>query len=211
MSARHPQAGQLEAGIAALGLELPGTVQAMLLAYADLLVKWNKTYNLTAVREAERIIALHVLDSLAILPWIGPEPLADIGSGGGLPGIPLAIVRPDLKVTVADANTKKGAFLRQAAIELGLTNVAVQIGRVETWQPAVKFPQITSRAFAELADFITVTRHLLADGGRWLAMKGIYPEDEIARLPAGIAVEAVHPLAVPGVDGERHLVVMREA
>jgi len=211
MSGGHPLARQLAAGVDALGLDLPAGAPPALLAYAELLVKWNRTYNLTAVREPERIVALHLLDSLAILPWVGDAPLADIGSGGGLPGIPLAIVRPHLAVTVADSNTKKGAFLKQAAIELGLANVAVQIGRVEDWQPAAKFPQLTSRAFAELADFVNVTRHLLAPGGRWLAMKGVHPADEIARLPAGVAVEAVHPLTVPGVDGERHLVVMREA
>lgn len=210
--ARDPRlADQLARGLDALGLALPAAAHDRLLAYVGLLVKWNRTYNLTAVREADRIIAYHLLDSLAILPWIGEVPLADIGSGGGLPGLPLAIARPALPVTVADANSKKGAFLRQTAIELGLANVRVQIGRVEEWQPAAPFAQITSRAFAELADFVNVTRHLLAPGGRWLAMKGVHPHDEIARLPAGVVVEAVHPLAVAGVEGERHLVVMREA
>jgi 16S rRNA (guanine527-N7)-methyltransferase len=199
-----------------LGLAVSPAQQGILLAYAALLEKWNRTYNLTAVRDASGIVALHLLDSLAVLPLVdaaldeGQGALLDVGSGGGLPGIPLAILRPQLAVTLADSNSKKTAFQRQAAIELGLANVAVQTGRIEDWRPAAKFPRIVSRAFAELADFVALTRHLLAPGGRWLAMKGVRPDDEIARLPAGVVVEAVHRLQVPDVDGERHLVVMLE-
>lgn len=203
---------QLEHGLAALGLPVPPVQQATLLAYAALLEKWNRTYNLTAVREASGIVALHLLDSLSILPFIdaGEGALLDVGSGGGLPGIPLAILRPQLSVTLTDSNSKKTAFQRQAAIELGLANVAVHTGRIEEWRPAAKFPRVVSRAFAELADFVVLTRQLLAPGGRWLAMKGVRPDDEIARLPADVVVEAVHRLQVPDVDGERHLVVMLE-
>lgn len=208
-SSSRELAERLDEGLAALGLALPAAALRQLLAYTALLGKWNRTYNLTAVRDAPSVLGLHVLDSLAVLPYIDASPLLDVGSGGGLPGIPLAIARPHLSVTLVDSNSKKTAFLRQAAIELGLVNIAVQAGRIEEWRPPSPFPQIVSRAFAELADFVGLTRHLLAADGRWLAMKGVYPTDEIARLPAGVEVEQVHRLAVPGVDGERHLVVMR--
>lgn len=203
------EVAELERGLAAMGLELPGEIILELLAYAALLGKWNKTYNLTAVRDASQVIGRHVLDSLAVLPYVAAVPLLDVGSGGGLPGIPLAIVRPQLAVTLVDGNSKKTAFQRQAVIELGLANVTVHGGRIEDWRPATPFPQIVSRAFAELADFVALTRHLLASGGRWLAMKGVRPDAEIARLPAGVGVESVHRLHVPDVDGERHLVIMR--
>ena len=203
------EAAELERGVAAMGLALTAETAGKLLAYAALLGKWNKTYNLTAVRDASRLVGRHVLDSLAVLPYVAATPLLDVGSGGGLPGIPLAIVRPQLAVTLVDSNSKKTAFQRQAVIELGLANVTVHGGRIEDWQPAAPFAQIVSRAFAELADFVGLTRHLLAPGGRWLAMKGVRPDAEIARLPAGVDVEAVHRLHVPAVDGERHLVIMR--
>lgn len=193
-----------------MGLELPPDVRQRLLAYAELLGKWNKTYNLTAVRDASRVIGVHVLDSLAVSPFVEAAPLLDVGSGGGLPGIPLAIVMPQLPVTLVDSNSKKTAFLRQAAIELGLANVTVRTGRCEDWRGGPRFTQIVSRAFAELVDFAALTRHLLAPGGRWLAMKGVAPVDEIARLPEGVVADRVIRLDVPEVDGERHLVIMRD-
>lgn len=199
---------QLAQGLQELGIDLPPASQEKLLAYAALLYKWNKTYNLTALREPALAVSHHLLDSLAVLPYVETGTLLDVGSGGGLPGIPLAIVRPELRVTLLDSNSKKTAFLRQAAIELGLLNLTVHCGRVEQYQPAAKFNAITSRAFSELADFVTLSRHLLDAGGHWLAMKGVMPEDEIARLPSGVVVEGVHCLNVPGVEGERHLVVM---
>ena len=200
---------QLAQGLAQMGVDLAPTVQAKLISYAALLYKWNKTFSLTALREEEKAVSHHLLDSLAILPFVPEGNLLDVGSGGGMPGIPLAIARPELQVTLLDSNSKKTAFLRQAAIELALPNVAVHCGRVEQYHPAMGFAAITSRAFAELADFVNLSRHLLVDGGRWLGMKGVWPEDEIARLPSAVRVECVHRLAVPGVDGERHLVVMR--
>ncbi|MBL0165900.1 MAG: 16S rRNA (guanine(527)-N(7))-methyltransferase RsmG [Propionivibrio sp.] len=203
------QAVQLEQGLDALGIELPVAAKHKLLQYVALLYKWNKTFSLTALREQEKAISYHVLDSLAILPFVAAGSLLDVGSGGGMPGIPLAIARPDLRVTLLDSNSKKAAFLQQAAIELGLPNISVHCGRVEQYHPASGFALITSRAFSDLADFVACSRHLLADDGRWLAMKGIWPEDEIGRLPDSIAVDAVHRLAVPGLDGERHLVVLR--
>lgn len=202
---------QLQQGLAQMGIALPSAAQEKLLAYAALLYKWNKTFSLTAMREEEKAVSHHLLDSLAILPFVAGGNLLDVGSGGGMPGIPLAIACPELQVMLLDSNSKKTAFLRQAAIELGLSNVAVHCGRVEQYDPAIRFAAITSRAFAELADFVSLSGHLLADGGRWLGMKGVWPEDEITRLPSAVRVECVHRLAVPGVDGERHLVVMRRA
>jgi 16S rRNA (guanine527-N7)-methyltransferase len=197
----------LPAGLAELGIELPETAQQRLLAFRDLLLKWNKTYNLTALRDPEQAISHHLLDSLAILPHIGPGDLLDVGSGGGLPGIPLAIARPELSVSMVDTVQKKATFLQQAAIELGLKNVRAHHARVE--EMSGQYAQISSRAFAELKLFIDLTRHLLAPGGRWLAMKGMRPDAEIAALPADIAVEAVLPLQVPGLDAERHLIILK--
>ena len=202
---------QLQQGLAQMGIALPSAAQEKLLAYAALLYKWNKTFSLTEMREEEKAVSHHLLDSLAILPFVAGGNLLDVGSGGGMPGIPLAIACPELQVMLLDSNSKKTAFLRQAAIELGLSNVAVHCGRVEQYDPAIRFAAITSRAFAELADFVSLSGHLLADGGSWLAMKGVWPEGEIARLPSAVRVECVHRLAVPGVDGERHLVVLRRA
>ncbi|MCK6404752.1 MAG: 16S rRNA (guanine(527)-N(7))-methyltransferase RsmG [Rhodocyclaceae bacterium] len=202
---------QLVEGIASLGLELSVEIQAQLLAYAAFLEKWNRTYSLTALRDPKLTVSHHLLDSLAILPHVRAPSLLDVGSGGGQPGIPLAIARPDLAVTLLDSNGKKTAFLQQAVIELGLRNVRVVTARVEEFKPAVPFAAITSRAFAELADFVGLTRHLLAPGGEWLAMKGQRPDAEMNKLPAGVSVKAVHRLVVPGVDGGRHLVVMRES
>ena len=197
----------LAAGLAILGLDLPAAAQGKLLAFRDLLLKWNKTYNLTALRDPQQAVSHHLLDSLAILPHVGPGPLLDVGSGGGLPGIPLAIARPDLTVCMVDAVQKKTTFLQQVVIELGLRNVTVHHARVE--EMVGQFAQITSRAFAELTLFVGLTRHLLAPGGRWLAMKGVRPDDEIAALPAGIVVDAIIPLTVPGLDAERHLIILK--
>ena len=197
----------LAAGLAILGLDLPAAAQGKLLAFRDLLLKWNKTYNLTALRDSQQAVSHHLLDSLAILPHVGPGPLLDVGSGGGLPGIPLAIARPDLAVCMVDTVQKKTTFLQQAVIELGLRNVTVHHARVE--EMVGQFAQITSRAFAELHLFVGLTRHLLAPGGRWLAMKGVRPDDEIAALPAGIVADAIIPLTVPGLDAERHLIILK--
>ena len=197
----------LAAGLADLGLSLPEDTQAKLLAFRDLLLKWNKTYNLTALRDPAQAISHHLLDSLAILPYIGDGALLDVGSGGGLPGIPLAITRPQLPVSMVDTVQKKATFLRQASIELGLKNVAVYHARVE--EMSGQYAQISSRAFSELGMFVSLTRHLLAPGGRWLAMKGVRPDDEIRALPDGIVVEQVIQLAVPGLDAERHLIILK--
>ena len=197
----------LAAGLADLGIALSDEAQRKLLAFRDLLLKWNKTYNLTALRDPEQAISHHLLDSLSILPHVGPEPMLDVGSGGGLPGIPLAIARPDLPVGMVDTVQKKATFLQQASIELDLKNVAVHHARVEEMQG--QYAQISSRAFAEIALFVALTRHLMAPGGRWLAMKGQRPDDELKALPDDIAVEAIVPLDVPGLAAERHLIILR--
>lgn len=207
------QATALEAGLEALGLALPCAARDKLSAYLDLLVKWNQTYNLTAVREREQMIAHHVLDSLSIARFVRAGRLIDVGSGAGLPGLVLAIWAeaglPGLDVTVLDANHKKAAFLRQAKLELALANVEVSDARVEAVAPAAPYDQIVSRAFSDLGEFFELTRHCAAPSARWLAMKGVHPHEEIAQLPAGVEVEAVHPLKVPGLDARRHLVVLR--
>lgn len=205
------QAARLEQSLAVLDIALTAAAQSRLLAYAALLGKWNRTYSLTALRDPGKILSHHLLDSLAVLPYVPAGSLLDVGSGGGMPGIPLAIARPDLHVTLLDSNLKKCAFLQQAAIELGLPNISVHCGRVEQYHPSTGYAAIASRAFSALAAFAAMTRHLLAADGCWLAMKGIWPEDEIAHLPANVRVDAAYRLRVPGVEGERHLVVMREA
>ncbi|MFN4341220.1 MAG: 16S rRNA (guanine(527)-N(7))-methyltransferase RsmG [Azonexus sp.] len=200
-------ATRLASGLAELGLALSAEQQDKLLAFRDLLLKWNKTYNLTALRDPEQAISHHVLDSLAILSHVGHGPLLDVGSGGGLPGIPLAIARPELPVSMVDTVQKKTTFLQQAAIQLGLKNVTVHHARVENLTG--QYAQISSRAFAEIGLFIRLTRHLLAPGGRWLAMKGVRPDDEIATLPDDIVVDQIMPLHVPGLDAERHLIILK--
>ena len=197
----------LASGLAALDITLAAEAQHKLLAFRDLLLKWNKTYNLTALRDPAQAISHHLLDSLAILPHVSAGNLLDVGSGGGLPGIPLAIARPDLSVSMVDTVQKKTTFLQQAVIELALKNVTVHHARVEEMHG--QYAQISSRAFAEIGLFISLTRHLLAPNGRWLAMKGVRPDDELKALPADIMVEAIIPLTVPGLDAERHLIILK--
>jgi len=199
---------QLAAGVAALGLPLPDGSEAKLLAYLALLEKWNRVYNLTAVRDAERMVSHHLLDSLAAVPFFQGQTVLDVGSGGGLPGIPLAIARPQLQVTLIDSIAKKTAFLLQVKAELGLGNLEVVTGRVEDFQPEAKFDVITSRAFSDLKEFVGLTRHLLKPGGRWLAMKGVLPHEEIVLLQGWVKVSANHALVVPGLEASRHLIVL---
>lgn len=199
----------LARGVGALGIDLPAGAPGKLLRYLELLEKWNRTYNLTAIRDPLEMVSHHLLDSLAVLPHLPMrrnDSLADVGSGGGAPGIPLAIARPEWRVALNDASEKKTAFLRQAAIELGLQNVHVQQGRVESWTPAAGFAVVISRAFAELAEFVHACRHLVAPGGCLAAMKGVYPDAELGNLPAGYCTRVV-PLKVPTLNAERHLVL----
>ena len=204
-----PFSEQLAAGIAQMRLDILSTQQQKLLDYLALLQKWNKTYNLTALRDPAQMISHHLLDSLTILPYLAnAQSMIDVGSGGGMPAIPAAICRPDLRITMVDANSKKTTFLRQAIIELGLDNAAVSSSRVEDWQDN-QADIVTSRAFAELADFVRLTRHLLGENGHWAAMKGVYPQDELFRLPENVAAYQIDPVHVPTLNAERHIVLLR--
>jgi 16S rRNA (guanine527-N7)-methyltransferase len=201
---------ELDAGLATLGLE--ATLAGPLLAYLALLDRWNRTYNLTAIRDPRAMVSLHLLDSLALHPFVrGIGNLADLGSGAGLPGIPLAIAFPALQVTLVESNGKKARFLREAVRMLGLGNARSAESRAQALAQPGAFDAITARAMASLADLLAAGAHLLRPGGRLLAMKGALPAAEIAALPAGWQVEAAHPLAVPGLDAERHLVVVGRA
>lgn len=198
----------LVAGSSALGVPLDSAQQQKLLDYIALIVKWNKVYNLTAVREPEAMIGHHLLDSLAVLPHLTEaRRLIDVGSGAGLPGIPLAIARPDMKITLLDSNHKKTTFMRQACLELGLTNAEVVCERVEQWQPQDKYDAVISRAYSELKEFVRLSAHLVAKGGKLYAMKGVYPVEEIAQLKSA-KVEEVIALTVPGLAAQRHLVII---
>lgn len=199
-------------GLAAMGLALPEGSAKRLADFLVLLEKWNRVHNLTAVREPEKMVVLHVLDSLSVLPHVaGAGTLLDVGSGAGLPGIPLAIARADLDVTLLDSSHKKASFLTQAKAELGLANVTIECERVEHWRPGRTFDVVLSRAFADLGEFVAQAQHLVRPGGSLLAMKGVYPFEEIARLPATHRVENVVELAVPSLAAKRHLVLLKAA
>ncbi len=200
---------KLSQGLAELGIDLDVATQQKLLDYLALLEKWNKVHNLTAVRDPSDMVTLHLLDSLSVLPHIKSGRLLDVGSGAGLPGIPLSIVRPDLQVTVMDSSHKKASFMRQAKATLGIPNLEVVCGRVEEFHPEHKFNMVISRAFSDLAEFMRLTAHLCDEGGVWLAMKGVYPFDELAQIK-GPTSEVV-PLRVPGLEAQRHLVFLKAA
>ena len=199
----------LRLGLDALGIDLPENGVDKLLIYVDLLVKWNSTYNLTAIRDGDEMVTQHLLDSLAILPYLSEvKNLADIGSGAGLPGIPLAIARPDLQVTLVDSVKKKSAFQQQAKIDLRLENVSIYSGRIEAFEELGMFDAVTARAFSSLPLLVKVGAPLLRSGARIYAMKGVLPREEIADLPSGWRVATSHRLRVPGLDAERHLLVL---
>ncbi|MBM3340906.1 MAG: 16S rRNA (guanine(527)-N(7))-methyltransferase RsmG [Betaproteobacteria bacterium] len=202
----------LAAGLARLQLELPRETQQKLLDYLALVQKWNKVYNLTAIRNAEAMLTHHLLDSLAVAPHVrNAKTILDAGSGAGLPGIPLALALPNAQVTLLDSNQKKAAFLQQATIELPLANVNVICDLVENIQLNQGVTFVVSRAFAELAKFVALAGHLIARGGTLLAMKGALPSEEIAQLPGDFKVSRVVPLNVPGVHAQRHLVFIEAA
>ncbi len=190
-------AAKLAEGVAELGLKLPGQAAPRLLDYLALLQKWNRTYNLTAVREPSKMVGQHLLDCLAVAR-----------SGAGLPGIPLALALPQASVTLVESSHKKAAFLQQAKIELKLDNIAVACKRVETWQPGAKFEMVISRAFSDLAEFVALAGRHVAPGGRLAAMKGIYPHEEVTQLPAGWRLQEAITLAVPGLRAQRHLLLI---
>lgn len=194
-------------GLSALNLPLAEPQIDALLRFIQLIAKWNKAYNLTAVRDQEEMVNLHILDSLAILPHIKPPRVADIGTGAGLPGIPLAICLPDCRFTLVDSNSKKTRFVQQAVLELGLKNVEVMHSRVEVFRPEQAFSTVITRAFASMPDILKLTGHLLADDGLLLAMKGQQPDQELAEISSAYSVI---PIKVPGIAAERCLIYMEK-
>ncbi len=204
-------AAELRKGIVALPLRLGAPELGKLLDFLSLLTKWNRVYNLTAVRDPRAGVSINLLDCLAITPYITGLRVLDVGSGAGLPGIPLAIARPESELVLLESNHKKAAFLRQVVGELQLKNASVVCERAETWRPTRDFDCIVSRALAELPDFVGLTKHLLAPGGTFAAMKGVYPREEISRLPGEFRVRHVVRVAVPDLDAQRHLILIERA
>ena len=199
-------AAKLAGGLQQMDLNIPQATQARLLDYLALIHKWNKVHNLTAVRDPVEMVTLHLLDSLAVLPHVYAQRLLDVGSGAGLPGIPLALCLPQMQVTVLDSSHKKTSFMRQAKAELGIENLEVICGRVEQYKPAALYDVIISRAFSDLDQFTGLTRHLCKPDGQWLAMKGVHPYDELAQI--GIQPSRILPLYVAGLEAQRHLVFL---
>jgi 16S rRNA (guanine527-N7)-methyltransferase len=201
----------LGGGLASLALSGRPHLYEKLTLYLELLTKWNQVFNLTAIRERDRMVVEHLLDSLAVLGYVRPSRVLDVGSGAGLPGLPFAIAEPSWNVTLLDSNHKKCVFLRQAAIELELPNVEVRCERIESLEPVSTYDTIVSRAFAETQHFARVAAPLLQVNGVLLAMKGLYPQEELAQLPSDVSLKAVEPIRVPGLDAGRHAVVMTRA
>ena len=194
-----------------MGIHVSEGHATLLLQYLDLLTKWNKTYNLTAVREPICMVSRHLLDSLSVFPYLHGKNILDVGSGPGLPGIPLAIMKPETQFTLLDSNGKKTRFMSHAVRALGLSNVTVEQRRVESWMPEILFDVITSRAFSALDDMVKMTEHLLLPEGEWFAMKGLYPEEEVISLQQtipGVVVKDASVLSVPDSEGQRHLVIL---
>ncbi len=202
---------QLAQGLSALGLRVSASVQEKLLGYAALITKWNRVHNLTAVHGTDAIVTTHLLDSLAVAPHLASGSTLDVGSGAGLPGIPLALVWPHERVTLLDSNRKKTAFLRQAVIELALSNVDVVSERIEKWETAQRYALVIARAFSDLAQFVKTAGRYCTPGGILAAMKGAYPRDEMSTIPKGYAVDKVVALNVPGLSAARHLVIVKPA
>jgi len=204
-------ADELAQGIAELGLQVSASVQAKLVDYLALIAKWNRVHNLTAVRDTQKMVSVHALDCLAVTPHLKASSVVDVGSGAGLPGIPLALMWPEARVVLLDSNHKKAAFLRQAAIELGLKNAEVVCARVEAWQAPQKFELVISRAFSDLAEFVRLAGNLCAPDGVVAAMKGVFPDEELAQLPPTFKLLRALPLKVPGLGAERHLILLSPA
>jgi len=200
---------QLASGVAQLELALPESATQQLLAYMALLHKWNRVYNLTAIRERSKWVSHHLLDSLAVMAHLPEGSMVDVGTGAGLPGVPIAVAQPERHVALLDSNHKKGAFLQQIVIEERLRNCEVHIGRAEDWQPAKRFDGAISRAFSDLAGFVDAARGLVREGGWLAAMKGVHPDEELGQLPKDVAIVQIIPLSVPGLRAARHLVLMR--
>jgi 16S rRNA (guanine527-N7)-methyltransferase len=211
VTAKHAE--ELAQGALELGVEVSPKQQQQLLAYLALLIKWNKAYNLTAVRDPDEMVSRHLLDSLSVVPYVldAGDNWLDVGSGGGMPGIPLAILFPERRFTLLDSNGKKTRFLTQVKLELKLANLEVIHSRVEAFKPPQAFSGVVSRAFSSLEDFANWTRHLGDGQSQWLAMKGVHPDDELQALPADFRLAATHVLKVPGCQGQRHLLILRRS
>lgn len=211
VTSKHAE--ELAQGALELGVEVSPKQQQQLLAYLALLIKWNKAYNLTAVRDPDEMVSRHLLDSLSVQPFVldAGDNWLDVGSGGGMPGIPLAILFPERRFTLLDSNGKKTRFLTQVKLELKLANLEVIHSRVESFKPEQAFSGIVSRAFSSLEDFANWTRHLGDGRSQWLAMKGVHPDDELQALPADFRLAATHVLKVPGCQGQRHLLILRRS
>jgi 16S rRNA (guanine527-N7)-methyltransferase len=199
----------LRRGIAGMGLTLPDAAADQLARYLGLLIKWNRVYNLTAIHDESKLVSHHVLDCLAVVAHLPEGTVVDVGSGAGLPGIPIAIACPGLEVGLLDSNHKKAAFLQQAVGELGLANTRVIVERAEIYRPLRLFDAVVSRAFSDLADFVRLAGHLCAPHGVMIAMKGLYPHEEIAQVPSCWQVETSGRLVIPQVEAARHLVFLR--
>ena len=198
---------RLQQGLHDMKLELAAPAREKLLIFLKLLEKWNRVYNLTAVRDPEQMVPRHLLDSLSVLPHLHGARVLDIGTGAGLPGIPLALARPDLEFTLLDSNAKKTRFATQAMHELGLKNITIVQERVEKFHPAAKFDTLIARAFASIPDMLAASRHLCAPHGQFLVMKGVFPQEELAAVINGYQAE-VKALRIPGLDAARHLVIL---
>ena len=211
VTAKHAE--ELAQGVRELGVEVSPEQQQQLLAYLALLIKWNKAYNLTAVRDPDEMVSRHLLDSLSVVPYVldAGDNWLDVGSGGGMPGIPLAILFPERRFTLLDSNGKKTRFLTQVKLELKLANLEVIHSRVEAFKPPQAFSGVVSRAFSSLEDFANWTRHLGDGQSQWLAMKGVHPDDELQALPTDFRLAASHLLKVPGCQGQRHLLILRRS
>lgn len=208
----------LKRGLEGLKLMLPETTQAKLIAYVELLARWNAIHNLTSVRDPKEMVSRHILDSLTVLPFLSvehqgnstPPKICDVGTGAGLPGLVLALCKPDIDFVLLDSNQKKINFVQQAILSLQLTNAKALCCRIEQYHPEVPFDWVISRAFASLSDFLQLTHHLSSLQGTWLAMKGILTQEELAALPKGYTIEKIEPLVIPNVTSERCLVVIRK-
>jgi 16S rRNA (guanine527-N7)-methyltransferase len=207
----NPLLAQLENALPELAVALPDGAGARLISYLELIAKWNRVYNLTAIRETDKALTHHVLDCLAVLPHVEGGRTADVGSGAGLPGIPISLARPEWPVTLIESNHKKSSFLVQAVAELGIKNATVTAERVEAVEPAGGFDLVVSRAFSDLPEFARLAGRLVAPDGTLAAMKGLYPDEELALLPPAWRVEDVIPLRIPGIEAARHLVLLKRA
>lgn len=211
MSKKQVLQSRLADGAAEMGIRIDEKQLQTLLTYLALLRRWNRVYNLTAVKSDTGILTRHLLDSLSVVPYLQGKKVVDIGSGAGLPGVPVAVACPEKQITLLDSNAKRCRFLRQVQAELNMQNVKVVQQRAEEYRPAEKFDNLLSRAFSSLQDFIACSKHLLADGGQVLAMKGVWPGEEAAELPTGFIIKNVVKLTVPGLPEQRHLVICEQS